>query len=268
MRPLVFDCFTFMNEFELLEVRFEELSPVVDWFVLVEAARTFSNKSKPLAFRENKSRFAKFLHKVIPISLAFMPERGSTWSLEAFQRDAIELGLSGATKDDLVLISDVDEIPRAAAVRAFVESSLDQVTFSMPTFYYKFNCKNVAGEVEQPLTIGTKRRLLTSPQLARARRFTLPTIKDAGWHFSYLGDEERIKEKIAAFSHQELNTPEFTDRERIRERVSGARDLFSREGYRFEFVELDESFPRFVRENQARLRHLIAPVPQALGAGR
>jgi len=230
MRPQIFDCFTFFNELELLEVRFEELSPVVDWFVLVEAARTFSNKPKPLLFRENKARFSRFLHKVIPISLAFMPERGSTWSLEAFQRDAIVLGLTHAAKDDFILVSDVDEIPRAAAVRAFLDSGLDAATFSMPTFYYKFNCRNVAGEVEQPLTLATRRRLLPSAQVARAGRFALPTIKDAGWHFSYLGDEERIREKIAAFSHQELNTPEFTDTIAIRERVSGGRDLFSRPG--------------------------------------
>ncbi len=260
MRPQVFDCFTFFNELELLEVRLEELNPVVDWFVLVEAARTFSNKPKPLYFRENKRRFGKFLHKILPVSLAFMPQKASTWSLEAFQRDGITLGLTHCQTSDFVMIGDVDEIPRARSVREFVASGWEKAVFSMPTYYYKFNCKNVEGEVEQPLTVVMRRSLLSTPQEARGRRFALPSIPDAGWHFSYLGDERRIQQKIEAFSHQEFNVPEFTDREKLKGRVEGARDVFDRPGYRWEYVPLDDSFPGFVRDNQERFGHLIQPV--------
>ncbi len=263
VRPQVFDCFTFFNELELLEVRLEELNPVVDYFVLVEAARTFSNKPKPLFFKEHRARFGKFLHKIIPISLALMPERSSTWSLEAFQRDAITLGLTQCRLDDYVMISDLDEIPRAETVRDLVASSWDSAVLSMPTYYYKLNCKNVAGEVEQPLTVFTRRRLLATPQQARATRFDLPSVLNAGWHFSFLGDEREIREKIDAFSRQELNTPEFTGAEKLSARVHGARDLFERPGYRWEFVPLDESFPRFVRENRERFTHLIEPMAPA-----
>jgi hypothetical protein len=267
VRRQVFDCFTFFNELDLLEVRLEELNSAVDWFVLVEAGRTFSNKPKPFVFKENARRFAKFLHKIIPISLALLPERGSTWSLEAFQRDAILLGLTQCGPDDYVLISDLDEIPRARTVHELATSGWDAGVLSMPTYYYKFNCKNMAGEVSQPLTVFTKRRLLTTPQEARGTRFGLPWIPNAGWHFSYLGNETKIREKIDAFSHQELNTPEFTDPRKLTARVHGARDLFERPGYRWEFVPLDETFPRFVRENQERFAHLIEPVaPAALRA--
>lgn len=253
----VFDCFTFFNEVELLEVRFEELNPVVDWFVLVEAARTFSDKPKPFIFQENKARFAKYLHKIVPVSLPYMPQNATSWALEAFQRNAIQFGLSAARPEDYVMISDLDEIPRAASVRDFVAAGGEAAALGMPTYYYKFNCKNVSGEAEQALTVISRYRSLPTPQQARARRFSLPLIRDAGWHFSYLGDEERILEKIESFSHQELNTPEFANSDRIRARAAGAQDLYERPGYSWAFVPLDETFPKFVRDNQTRFSDLI-----------
>lgn len=85
---ILFDCFTFFNELDLLEIRLEELSSVVDWFVLVEATRTFSGRPKPLYFEENKERYSKFLHKIVHVKLGYMPEKpSSAWELEAFQRN-------------------------------------------------------------------------------------------------------------------------------------------------------------------------------------
>ena len=57
---MIYDCFTFFNEFDLLEIRLNELDSVVDKFVLVEATKTFSGLDKPLYFNENKNKFNKF----------------------------------------------------------------------------------------------------------------------------------------------------------------------------------------------------------------
>ena len=191
---MIFDCFTFFNELDVLELRLHELDSVVDRFVLVEATRTFSGRPKPLVFEANKERFKRFLPRIEHVVVRDLPdESASPWAREAAQRDAILRGLKTAIPEDVILISDVDEIPRASCVRQFVQARGQAASFYMPTFYYKLNVKNVRGEVFQPLTVAVRRAILKTPQETRLWRFGLPGIPDAGWHFSYLGDEDAIR---------------------------------------------------------------------------
>ena len=106
-------CFTFYNEFELLELRLNSLWNMVDCFVLVEADKTQNNEPKPFYFDERKSDFAKFLPKIRHIKVNMeIPYSGvGDWSIEFAQRDMIAKGLEDADPDDLVFISDLDEIP-------------------------------------------------------------------------------------------------------------------------------------------------------------
>src|SRR5271156_187621 len=113
---MIYDCFTFFNELELLELRLNELAGVVVKFVLVEATKTFSNKPKPLHFQENRARFAAFENKIIHVVVEDAPDTSDAWVIERFQRNAIERGLRGCKPDDWVLVSDLDEIPRATVV--------------------------------------------------------------------------------------------------------------------------------------------------------
>ena len=105
---MVYDCFTFFNELELLELRLHELAGVVDKFVLVEATRTFTNKPKPLYFQENRARFAAFENKLVHVVVADLPDSSDAWVVERFQRNAIGHGLrakrskSGAISFDLL----------------------------------------------------------------------------------------------------------------------------------------------------------------------
>ena len=110
---MIFDCFTFFNELNILEIRLNELTEVVDWFVLVEATKTFQGQDKPLYYLENKNLFEEFNDKIIHIVVEF-PERidneyGRTkslaWGREQYQRDQIARGLNAAKSDDLVIIS-------------------------------------------------------------------------------------------------------------------------------------------------------------------
>lgn len=61
----IYDVFTFFNELDLLEIRLNILDPFVDYFVLIEATKTFSGHPKPLHYLENKHRFKKWNHKII-----------------------------------------------------------------------------------------------------------------------------------------------------------------------------------------------------------
>ena len=104
-RPKIYDAFTFQNELDLLELRLEELSDVVDYFVLVEATKTFRNNDKPLFFHKNKTRYTKFLDKIIHVIVDDMPGGDDPWSREYHQRNCITRGLTNLKEEDLVIIS-------------------------------------------------------------------------------------------------------------------------------------------------------------------
>ena len=120
-RPRVFDCFTFFNELDLLEVRLNELAPVVDVFVIAEATRTFTGKEKPLYFKENSARFAPFLDRMVHVVVDDFPDTSSSWTREIHQRDCVRRGLASAGPEDILLLSDVDEIPRAGSVAQMLD---------------------------------------------------------------------------------------------------------------------------------------------------
>src|SRR3954464_1583382 len=99
---MIYDCFTFFNELDLLEIRLNELDPVVDKFVLVEATKTHQGKDKPLYFLENKARYEKFLAKIIHVVVNEYPdyEGKSAWLLEHHQRNMIIEGLKECKSGD------------------------------------------------------------------------------------------------------------------------------------------------------------------------
>ena len=109
----VYDCFTFYNEFELLELRLNSLYNVVDYFVIVESNKTFTNKPKEYNFMARKDEFKKFFPKIRYImENDNVPYQGvGDWTIEINQRNHIMKGLTDAEPEDLVFISDLDEIP-------------------------------------------------------------------------------------------------------------------------------------------------------------
>jgi beta-1,4-mannosyl-glycoprotein beta-1,4-N-acetylglucosaminyltransferase len=256
---------------ELLEISLHTLDPVVDRFVLVEATRTYSNKPKPLYFEENKAAFLRFLPKIVHVIVDDFPVHESAWSYENHQRNQIMRGLSDCRLNDMILISDVDEIPNPVAVLSCKDMEGIKVLF----YYYYLNCqKNGNG-----LWDGTRMlsfsdllsyydhhvshesyynlRVLNNGTTPNRIRCTQgKPIPDGGWHFSYLGGTERIMEKIAAFAHQEFNTTEFNSFSNIDESLQTGRDLYHRE-LQFHEVELDDTFPSYILANRQKFQHLL-----------
>ncbi|MEO1328222.1 MAG: hypothetical protein AAFW46_01015 [Pseudomonadota bacterium] len=130
-RPLVYDCFPFFQELDILEIRLAELYDVVDFFILGEARETFQGASKPLYFQENRARFAPYLDKICTVTVAGSDDpgpyrarrydatksrRSPAWTRQGAQRNALIAGLADARPDDWVLLSDLDEIPRGRVV--------------------------------------------------------------------------------------------------------------------------------------------------------
>jgi hypothetical protein len=264
----IWDCFMFSNELLVLEVRLHELYEHVDRFVLVEATRAFNGRPKPLVFAENRARFAPFLDKLVHVVVDDLPPlQGDAWVLENFQRNAILRGLDGAASDDLIMVSDADEIPRATSIAKF-QGPISVVENRI--YYYRFNLQMHNERDRFNSTRMLRRRDLRTPQELRKRKGrqygwwrldkprNLHVIEDGGWHFSYLLDTEGIADKVAASAHQEFAKPEFTDAARIERCIRAGLDLFDRQGRTLERVPIDESYPLWVRQHQAELAPWIA----------
>ena len=114
---MIYDCFPFYNELDVLELRLHQHAPFVDKFVIVEATQTFQGKPKRMFFEENKQRYAAFLDRIIHVQFEFPKvfdksylRINEIWARDFYQRDQISRGLGEAQPDDLIIVSDVDEM--------------------------------------------------------------------------------------------------------------------------------------------------------------
>lgn len=276
---MVYDCFIFFNELDLLEIRFNELNDVVDKFVLVEADRTFQYKPKSFIFEENKERFSKFLDKIIYIKITkypvFIPiiNPFSPWKIEFFQRDSILKGLVDCKPDDIILISDVDEIPKAEVIKKRLLNGVDKIYgLKMDMFMYFFNNKlvfdsgsNMDKEESKegiwhctallPYSFLKRRPYKIRKTIMRTKRRgeVYEIIPNAGWHFTYIGGVKKIIEKLEAFSHTEYNLEKYKSEKNIIELIKNGKDLFGRD-LEFKIVDADYSFPKYINTEEARNR--------------
>ena len=132
----IFDCFSYWDEDLLLELRLNILEKHVDFFVIVEGNKTWQNNSKDLRFDINK--FKRFRDKIIYIPVKDLPDGDNPYLRENFQRNCITRGLLEADKNDLIIISDLDEIPNPEAIKNF-KLNMRFAVFKQMHFYYKFN---------------------------------------------------------------------------------------------------------------------------------
>jgi beta-1,4-mannosyl-glycoprotein beta-1,4-N-acetylglucosaminyltransferase len=210
----IYDCFLYNDEEVLLEIRLELLSPLVDRFVVVCSQETFTGLPKTVRFPWHNSAIARFRDRIELVQLDKL-EGSGPWQRESFSRNAMLKGLSSARPDDLVIISDIDEIPRPAALEAIARSSerADDMTWpailGLDYFNFKLNYKMVHGiNAVWAGPIVTPMGLMTTPQQLRDGRWkTLHRpggiVFDAGWHFSYMSASDDVKSKLQSFSHQE-----------------------------------------------------------------
>ncbi|MEN6414738.1 MAG: hypothetical protein ABFC84_18530 [Veillonellales bacterium] len=122
----IYDCFTFYNEFELLELRLKTLYDAVDYFVIVESDKTHRNIPKKFNFEERQEEFAVYMPKIRYIKETdILPYTGKgDWTLENHQRNCIMRGLYDAQPDDYVFISDLDEIPHPEFIKRLERNEL------------------------------------------------------------------------------------------------------------------------------------------------
>ena len=264
----VFDCFPFFNELDVLEIRLGVLAPVVDRFVLVEADRTHSGQPKPLHFADNRRRFAPYLDRIEHVVVRDLPDSPNPWHLEVAQRDAVLRGLGRAAGDDLVMVSDVDEVPRPELVARMRALPHDYFAFRLATSYFRLNFLNLVGHPMTVWTTATRRRLLDSPDAVRkmlqgrpaADAGAIRVFANAGWHMSFLGDRDHAVAKIRAYAHQEANVPGFLAQIDVDRLLAAGDDIFRRPGWRWRLVPFAPNrafFPRHVVDNLDRYGRFI-----------
>ena len=192
----IYDCFTFYNEFDILELRLQEHWDYVDKFVIAEANTTHQGNPKDFLLEQNWDRFKPYADKIVHIKVDDMPQHANAWVPENFQRNALARGLMDADESDVILVSDCDELVRDAAFEYIKESEHDLFATRIPLFYFKFNY--MMHQPNQTLigAIGVRRKFLQTPQRIRDMGVGLMqrpwdyndgrqcSIPHAGWHFS------------------------------------------------------------------------------------
>jgi beta-1,4-mannosyl-glycoprotein beta-1,4-N-acetylglucosaminyltransferase len=282
----IYDCFTLFNEIDLLELRMEVLNNYVDYFVIVESNKTFTNKDKTFNFEENRARFDTYAHKIIYIKVEDMPQPpANDWAREAFQRNAIMRGLVNAAPTDLILVSDLDEIPHPDDLKkAINDNPLTKIACFLPTVYhYYLNVKPIPAYT---LNMGPRliaKKHLKSPEKLRMTKVTpsktlgegmlndifvqykvfkniymflkIKTYSHSGWHFTYMGGLQKVLDKLDAFSHQEDHMLDFKKNLKQNKEQS-LRDIFKLDGSDYTIMKRD-MLPLPLQSDGHKWAHLL-----------
>ena len=266
----IFDCFQYFDEDHVLDLRLNILDEFVDHFVISESTNDHQGKEKKLNF--DISNFKKFKNKIIyvvvddTLEAIKKPHKWGESLAEQHQRNSIMKGLKNSHDNDLVILSDVDEIPDLTKLNLFNNRNRYAV-FSQKKFDYKLNLLNETEGEWHGSKICLKKNL-KSPQWLRNLKFkrysfwridkprNLQIIDNGGWHFAYMQSPENISKKIKSFAHGEFNMKEFSDEEKIQIKIKKNEDIFGR-GYRIKKIEIDESYPRYIINNKEKLKDWI-----------
>ena len=266
----IYDCFQYFNEEHIADLRFNILNEFVDYFVIVESTVNHQGKEKKLQF--DISKYQKFKKKIRYIIVDDTPENikkpheGGESKVEQHQRNSLMKVLSKADDEDLIILSDVDEVPNLKKLNLFNKKNFG--VFSQRMFMYKINFLNLNENNWHGSKICLKKKL-KSPQWLRNLKFkkypfwridkpkNIQIIQDGGWHFAYLQSAENISKKIRSFAHGEFNREHLTNESKIRDKIRKGEDVFER-GFKIKKVSIDKSFPDYIQKNQDILKNWIA----------
>ena len=228
----IFDCFMYFDEEVILDLRLNILNQYIDYFIIVESSYTHKGDKRNLKFDIKK--FDRFKEKIIYLTYDEIPrgieevfekdsenEKSRKLILNAAhreneQRNYISKGLKNANDEDLILISDVDEIPNLQSLN-LKEIKSEILLFKQDMFYYKLNLK--MPDMIWSGTKGCKKKNFKNPQWLRnikdkkypiyrldtffseKKYINLKFIDNGGWHFSNIKTPEEIEHKLKSYLH-------------------------------------------------------------------
>ena len=262
----------YFDEDLVLEIRLNTLYKKVDKFVIAEATRDHAGRNKKLNFDINK--FNKFKKKIKYIVIDDLPTNVQSnkkdWHenhiRDQFQRNALARGYKDCKPDDLIMISDIDEIPDPKKIAEFNLKN-KYACLLQKNFQSKLNFLNITNSYWPGTKICQKKNLKSPQWLRNIKTKKIPfwkffrdkepqLIKNAGWHFSFLKNPASIKEKIISYSHQEFNKKEFINEENIEKKIKNGEDLFNR-NIKYKAITVDETFPEYIFRNKKYFKNWI-----------
>ena len=254
----IYDCFMYYDEDLVADLRFNILNKYITEFIVVESKFTHSGEKRELLFDINK--YSKFKNKINYIVLENEPEnletindkdsidkKNSKYIMNAlkrenFQRNAISRGLKKVNPDDLILISDVDEIPDLSNLN--LENINDEIIlFKQNFYYYKFNLM-----LEDLPWLGTKackHKMLKSPQWLRnikdkkypfwrldilfsdKKYSNIKFIENGGWHFSNMKTPAEIEKKMRTYLHHREYDINPLGEEKIKQIIENKKSIYN-----------------------------------------
>lgn len=259
---MIIDCMTFNGENELFELRYQILKDWVDEFRVIEFDQTFSGKPKEFTFTEVKGKYEKV--KYYPVSYTTWSRyedlaKGSPnteygkgaqhWITEFCQKESIKDCLTDLNDDDIVFISDCDEIWNPLLARYEPKKS-----HKLELLVYSYYLNNKSSERFWG-TLFTKYRLFKDKCLNHVR--SIPSyyekIGNGGWHFTSMGGYENVKKKLTdSYTSDSYATPYVLDN--LYDNINELHDFFGRN---FTY-KIDESeWPKYLKENRDKYKHLL-----------
>lgn len=280
----IYDCFNFFNELDILEMRMNILYEYVDYFVIVESSVSHSGLEKEFVFENNKERFSKFSDKIIFFKVTDTPnnfrnlpettddtvkliyqfiENQTIWfnrdfqidyGRDFFQKECVRRPLINCNDEDIILISDVDEIPNPEILVNLKDLDLENNRYSLNQMMYYYYL-NVFKESTWYGTKISKYKNIKNVSFNEVRNNQSLSIRipNGGWHFSFMGGKEMVKTKLLAYCHNDMVNSDVL--ENLDTNMENNVDPFFRGG--LNTVEIDSTFPKYLLDNLDKYNHLI-----------
>ena len=168
-----------------------------------------------------------------------------------------------------MIVSDLDEVPRADMIKLIKtdENDYDRYLMYIPQLQYKINYMKIFNPSRHGVIMVTKGRAFTNPQQEREYSFfwnpnpdNTVEIDHGGWHFTYFGDNNHCVNKIKNFAHTEQNIPKIVDEFNIDWLIRNKYGIYGPDNNeRFEYVVVDDYFPKYFTKNLDKWQHMIVP---------
>ncbi|KAI2622883.1 glycosyltransferase family 17 protein [Hypomontagnella submonticulosa] len=275
----VYDLIMINTELDWLEIRLNTTYPYVDYFVIVESKKTFTNHDKPLVIKENMAQFSAYRDKIVyhelEIPEGFHSDRSNpSWAWEDLQRNAMYdqvfprlKGAQAPASGDVIIVADVDEVVRPETLVVLKSCKFPRrLTLRSHFYYYSFQYLHKGTQWAHPqATYYQGWRTILPVNLRNSDGGLQPLIKlekgdlwSAAWHCSTcFSTVDEVLTKLSSFSHIWLNQEVFRDRNRIADHVRNGKDLWDREGEEYNRIENNTDIPSALLRMPDKFSYLL-----------
>jgi beta-1,4-mannosyl-glycoprotein beta-1,4-N-acetylglucosaminyltransferase len=277
----------YCGEADVLEIKLATMAPLIDRFVLAEATVNQRGQEKPLHNPLEDERFAAWHDKITYIVAEDMPVGegwDADWQRERHQRNELIRGMADLAPEDVVCVSDLDEIPRPEALAEAIANPPMRMLMDLHVYRLNWRWR------DRDTLIGTLCMTMTGYELLTRQpnegvsqvmlnmlggagpRPTPAARPGSGWHLTYQGDIPWIRRKMTGIADNfweqlvpewakaQWNKETFLTDEWIQESIDTGRDIYAREYRPSDWVDVDE-LPPYVAENRDRFAHMLVPKP-------